>query len=576
MSDTSNRITDRAVSDGRMAKRSFALRAGAVAALMLAGVLVAAAPAAAAEPHVTPIDPVAYDDPDALMALYRVPRPNAREAVDPIEVARCGTVAPQPVPDGQPIVVVIPPGPAFTVGAISTSMWRNPPVTDPTWRQNFQAMMWLKPLARRAAQDNQQQSLTALVNQAVAFHRQNPDPGTISYGWDEGTANRRLETENCLFALTGSQALVAGMVADAAVLLGARYYGPPNFPVHNHGLMANLQLIRAADMIDRPAWKATAIRRITSEAPQAFSRIGTSWEQASMYQRLNAGLWDQAANALESAGSPAAATSIRATVAAAYAVFAWMTEPDGDIVQVGNSDQQAGQLRTGWTDRALRDDPAGWIIGRWSWSDATTSHYTIRYGPRRRGHGHHDRAGGVTWSTHGVRVLVGPGRFNYDGANNYNIYQLSPQGQNVAIPDTGTAGTGAASVAAGVVQAPAHGWQIRDTVYGTAHTRGINVNRDARRIQVSDSFPNKSLWRQHWHLDPAWTLVSSASTQLVFSHPAGRRLTVTTTGRVSGVILGQTRPPAGWHFPRFGVREWAAEIIIRSYGTACTTTFVVT
>jgi hypothetical protein len=176
-----------------------------------------------------------------------------------------------------------------------------------------------------------------------------------------------------------------------------------------------------------------------------------------------------------------------------------------------------------------------------------------------------------------VRVLVGPGRFNYDGSTNWNSYQKNPSGQNVAIPEGGQPGAGTASVTASVVQAPAHAWTVRDTVYGTNHTRGINVNRDAFRMVVSDAFPDKSLWRQHWHLDPAWTLTSGGanSTQLVFSHPSGRRLTVTTTGRVSGVILGQTRPPMGWHFPRWGVREWAPEIVIRSYGTACTTTFVV-
>jgi hypothetical protein len=547
----------------------------ALVALALAGVLVETSPAAAAERHVTPIDPVAYEDPAALLKLYRVAKPNARAAADPIELSGCGAAAAQPVPDGQPIVVEIPPAPAFTVGQISASWWRTPPVSDPSWQLHFRGLMWMRPLAQRAALDGQQQSLAALVNQAVAYYQQNPDPGTATVGWDEGTALRRLETHNCLYALTQSPALVNGMVADANVLLGPRYYGPPNFAVHNHGLMANLQLVRAADLIGRPAWKTRAIQRMTSEAPQAFSQLGTSWEQSSMYQQVNAGLWDEAATTIEAAGEAAAAASIRTTVAAAYRVFSWMTEPDGDIVQIGDSDQVPGRPLTTATERVLRDDPAGWVVGRWSWSDAATSYYTIRYGPPLRGHGHHDRAGGVTWSTRGVRVLVGPGRFSYDNANNYNAYQKSPAGQNVAIPDAGQPTNGAASVAAATVQAPAHAWSIRDTVYGTSHTRGINVNRDAFRMVVSDAFPNKSLWRQHWHLDPAWTQTSGSDTQLVFTHPSGRRLTITTTGRVSGVVLGQTRPPMGWHFPTFGVREWAPEIVIRSYGTACTTTFVV-
>jgi hypothetical protein len=81
------------------------------------------------------------------------------------------------------------------------------------------------------------------------------------------------------------------------------------------------------------------------------------------------------------------------------------------------------------------------------------------------------------------------------------------------------------------------------------------------------------VWRQSWHLDPKWTLISSTSTKLVFSHPSGHRLTVGTTGRVSSVRRGVTRPPQGWHFPAFGSRVQAAEITVRNYGAACTTTF---
>jgi hypothetical protein len=65
----------------------------------------------------------------------------------------------------------------------------------------------------------------------VTFHRQNPDPGDSLYGWDEGTALRRLDVLSCLYALTRSSTLVAGMKADVAVLLGPRYYGPPHHPV---------------------------------------------------------------------------------------------------------------------------------------------------------------------------------------------------------------------------------------------------------------------------------------------------------------------------------------------------------
>jgi hypothetical protein len=183
----------------------------------------------------------------------------------------------------------------------------------------------------------------------------------------------------------------------------------------------------------------------------------------------------------------------------------------------------------------------------------------------------------VTFSAKGVRVLVGSGVFSYDKTNSYTLYQMGPQSQNVALP-SGRSVTGAGGTfKAWTIQGAAHGWSVSDTMFGIAHTRGVNVNRDTNSMRVSDSFPSVSVWRQHWHLDPKWTLVSGGanSVQLVFSHPSGRRLTVTTKGRVSSVVKGVTRPPAGWHFPKFGSRVHGYEIAIRSYGRDSTTTFQV-
>lgn len=548
-----------------------------LAVVMIGAGLGPAGSAAAADIHVLPFDPVVIDDPAALMELYREPGPSGPRGEVPSS-ARCGAAAADPVPDDQPIVVALPPAPAFTVGSIAASSWRNPPVVDPSWRLTYLGLMWVRPLAVRAALDDQDKSLAALVDQVVKFHQQNPDPKSNSYGWDEGTALRRLETENCLYALTKSAALKPGMNADVAVLLGSRYYGPPNNQVHNHGLMANLQLFRAGIQLNKTAWTATAVQRMSAEAPLAFSKLGTSYEQSSQYQGVNANLWSQSAEVLdEQPGYETQAAAIRRTVAAARVVYTWMTAPDGNIVQVGNADLQPGQRGTLTEPRTFRDDQAGWVVGRWSWTDPATSHYTIRYGPARRAHGHEDRAGGVTWSAGGVRVLVGPGRFTSDPASNYYGYQYGPQGQNAPIPDKGKAGKGAATVTGSKIQAATHNWTIKDKVYGIDHTRGVNANRDVPSLTVSDTFSSVSVWRQYWHLDPAWTKLSggSDSTVLVFAHPSGKRLTVTTTGRVSSVLRGVTRPVQGWNFPKYNSRYPASEIVIRSYGKASTTTFKV-
>jgi hypothetical protein len=565
----------------RMGKRVRRNITGALA-LSLTLVFLQGSPAVADDVHTVPIDPVSIDDPAALLNLYRAGGKKAADADDPTANARCGTAAPDPVPDGEDIVVSLAPAPSFTVGKISAASWRKPPVTDPTWRLNYEGLMWMKSLARRAAIDDQQKSLDALIDQVVAFHAQNPDPNSNSYGWDEGTALRRLETENCLYALTKSEKLKQPMKNDVNVLFGFRYYGPPYAPVHNHGLMANLQIVRAGAQLGRDDWADRATDRIVTEAPQAFSSQGVSWEQSSGYQIVNAKLWDQAATTLTDwAGTDSAVASIRKTVAKAKTAFTWMTEPDGGIVQIGDSEEIDGVAADpAGAPRVFRDDQTGWIIGRWSWTDPKTTYYTVRYGPSRRAHGHHDRAGGVTFTTKGVRVLVGPGKFSYDKTSNYNAYQISPQGHNVPIPNAGRAGNGLSSVSASLVQSSAHAWNVKDTVYGTgglAHSRNVNVNRTSSRMTITDKFPNTYLWRQHWHLDSEWKLVSGGanSKTLVFSHPSGRKLTVTTTGAVSIVSKGVSRPPAGWHFPEFGEREAANEILMRANAKTFTTTFTV-
>jgi hypothetical protein len=484
----------------------------------------------------------------------------------------CATPAQDPVPDGEPIVVSLPPAEPFTVGEIPASVWRQPWVTDPTWRLNFESLMWMRSLAQRAADDGQVESLDVLVSQAAAFFVQNPDPGMTAYGWDEGTTARRLDALTCLYALTRDERLVSGMNASAAVLLGPRYYGPPTFPVHNHGVYSNITLIRAAGQLGTIDWRNTAVARIEYETPLAFTSRGTTWEQSSHYHQVTAVMWNRAANAI---GPGPAADAIRANTARAASAYRWMTEPDGRIVQIGESDLLTGV--TGGAGATFRDDQAGWLMGRWSWSDARTTYYTIRYGPPRRAHGQQDR-GGVTWTTLGVRVLVSPGRYTSNGTSPWFTYTRSGVSHNVAIPGGLTLRTGSSAwVRSGTVSTSAHVWNLGDALYGRSHYRTVNVSHASRTLRVSDSFSGTGVFRQYWQLHSAWRLRArnEAGTWLRFTNGHGRTLTITTTGRFSSMLRGQTSPVAGWSFPALGSRVPADQLTLRSY-TPMTTTFVVT
>ncbi|WP_143232263.1 hypothetical protein [Actinoplanes regularis] len=490
---------------------------------------------------------------------------------DPMVRKVCPDPALTPVLDGRPIRVDLKPAQPLVVGEIPAEWWRKPPVTDPGWWLNFQALTWMSAPAVRAARDHQLGSLTAMIRQMVTFHVVNPDPGDIRFGWDEGTALRRLATENCLYALTREPALVDGMEADVAVLTGKRYAGPPKMAVHNHGMMANLRMIDAAKILGRPEWAGVAVNRILSEAPLAFSAQGVSFEQSSLYQQVNAGLWENAAKALEGfPGYGAQAAKIRALVRKAERVQAFMTAPDGDIVQVGDADRVAGRKRAVRGDLVLRDNETGWMIGRTSWTDPNAIHYTVRYGPGRRAHGQEDRAGGLTWSALGTRILVGTGRYNYDTKEPLSTYRRAPRSQNVAAPADGRIHRSGTSTITAVTKPDTHRVKVFDEVYGDPHRREITIAQHQARLVVRDAFEGVRAWSQSWHLDPAWMLVSGAvgDDELTFRHPSGQRLTIATTGRVAGIWSGDARGPHGWVFPKEREKKPAYELSFAAPGGA--------
>ena len=533
--------------------------------------LVVAVPIAVAAPLSSSATTV---EPHRFATATLEPEVQALQAAAPIEdtTKHCGTAAPDPVPDGVPIVVSIAPGPSFTVGMIPTSWWRTPPYGDSAWQLQLRGFIWLSALAQRAYQDGQQDSLKALVDQVVAFHAQNPDPNTNDAGWDEGSALRRLDAENCLYSLTKDARLVTGMQADVAVQYGWRFYGPPyKAAVHNHGVMADHAVIRAAVLLGRTDWLNRSLDRLQAAAPGAWTPQGVNREQSSSYHVFNTLLWGWVADdfdAYRGAGNPASKL-IRSLVTKAKTVSSWLTEPDGKLNVYGDATAEKGYPNASFTARTFKDDVAGLAVGRWSWKDPRTSYYVLRYGPKRWGHGQQDRVG-ITWSTQGLRVLVNPGRALYDSKNLYRTYAAAANSHNVAVPDKRTIDTTAAAKLVSTVQRAAwHTWNFTDTLYGVRHDRQISVLRDTRSLVCTDTVRGR-VFRQYWHLDPAWNYAGrSASGRTMWFTAGSHRLKVTSTAVLSR-LRASTSPVAGWNFPTAGIRVGASELQVKASSTAKT------
>jgi Heparinase II/III-like protein/Alginate lyase len=537
----------------------------------LAAALVVAAPVAVAVPLSSSATTV---EPHRFAPATLEPELRALQATTAVEDTgkHCGTAAPNPVPDGVPIVVSIPPGPSFTVGKIPTSWWRTPPYGDSGWQLQLRGFIYVSPLAQRAYQDGQQESLKALVDQVVAFHAENPDPNTNDAGWDEGSALRRLGAENCLYSLTKDARLVKGMEADVAVQYGWRFYGPPyKAAVHNHGVMADHAVIRAAALLGRKDWLDRSLNRLQAAAPGAWTPQGVNREQSSSYHVFNTVLWGWIAGDFDEfrgAGNPGSKL-IQGLVTKAKAVSSWLTEPDGKLNVYGDATAEPGYPNPSRTARTFQDNNAGLAIGRWSWKDSRTSYYVLRYGPKRWGHGQQDRVG-VTWSTQGLRILVNPGRALYDSQNVYRTYAASAGSHNVAVPDKRAIDTAAGAKLVSTVQKAAwHTWNFTDMLYGVRHDRQLSVLRDLRRLVCTDTVSGR-VFRQYWHLDPAWSYVGrSTSGHTMWFTAGGHKLKVSSSAVLTR-FRRSTSPVAGWHFPTASTAVGASEVQVKATSTAKT------
>lgn len=545
-----------------------------------AGTALAAPPPPVPQPHVltvpgdldTQTGPIADTEESRTTRKAAPASPRLRAAAAPL----CAVPAADPVRDGERIVVRLPPGGPFDVATLGPKFWKNPQVADPTWRLYLYSLRWMGPLVARAEKDQQQEASKRLIDAVLRFYVDHPDTGKAVLGWDEGGSLRRLETLNCLYRMTSDKRLFRPMATEANVLFGPRYYGPPRHPVHNHGLMANLRLVEAGAHAGRPDWSKAAGERIRREAGLAFTPKGTSYEQSTGYQSINAELWHQAARTLtELDPKDPVIPTIRATVARARSVSEWVTEPDGGVVQIGDTKRDGGSPASHRSERQFRDDQAGLIVGRWSWKDPNTTYYTVRYGPPRRAHGQPDKAS-VTWTAAGTRVLVGSGYFSYEAGNPYAEYQKTPQSSNVAIPAAGKLNTAAdATVTRTIQRSTRDRWWLLDSVYGRKHARAVDVDHSARLLTVSDVFAGRGSADQFWHLDPSWQVVSApvGGKVMRYRNKAGQVLEIRTTGVLASAHRGSTRPVAGWNFPAPKQRAANWQLRVRWNAGTVRTTF---
>lgn len=365
---------------------------------------------------------------------------------------------------------------------------------DPSWTLWFHSLAWIVPLAL----DDSETAIRVFMER----DRFLPDPGASMgnrlrrpMGWTQGQYRNRLETVTCLYHLTRDPRLVpiAKQLA-AANMDPARYPGPPNYPVHNHGSMSNIALMQASKAFGVEEWGDVALKRFRRDLPYVFESCGMMREQSSTYQQHNLRLWNKVAHGLG------------LDLTRQERALGALVRPDGVLEAVGDGQPSSGLAPNG---ESLWCRETGWAAGT-----VEGAHFTLRFGPAVDYHGHQDH-GGITWFAQGTPVLSDRGLFSKDRGSRYD-FAHSMAAHSVFEP----VGSPRYDPVSRADRLSGTEFEVSDAEAGITRTREIKVG--PTRLLVRDRGTGAKDWIQHWQLAPGWEPTATGAV----NEAAGLALTI--------------------------------------------------
>jgi hypothetical protein len=255
--------------------------------------------------------------------------------------------------------------------------------------------------------------------------------------------------------------------------------------------------------------------------------------------------------------------------------------------------EYAGSLGTKGTPPPWRVGvySAGYVFGRTGWGSdpargfADESTYSIRFGPARAFHGHHDHMS-ITYTARGRDIVIDGGYAAYS-AGAYRTWAVSQSAHSVMTTPMSTYLNPVTKLTAYSVKANAESYQFTDAPgSGISRVRSVLVLKDPDLIVTWDRASAKTAqaFQTLWHLPPDQRATVSSRTTAVAMAAGDSTRTVLfqvpfKQALPAGATLvkqGQTNPIQGWYYPSSFVRKSAPTVMFaRSGTTASILSFVV-
>jgi hypothetical protein len=439
--------------------------------------------------------------------------------------------------------------------------WTLDPYHHPTWTTAYRSGGWIEALvgAYLAGRDHPgggHASPEAYRARAAALLR--------SWLRHVPVKERKPFTLVCAARIFAGRRWIESRIAPLVDYVAAHWQGP-----WNHGLRADLDLLRIACGYPETAWggrprrwRAAARRQLVAAfAPSrlgpAIDRQGAVNEQSTGYAKYDYTWWTTAERRLVACGATLPRW-IRERVARLPAFLAHATEPDGTLVQLGDTYREPSRAVPGSPPPppvAVYD--AGYVFGRSGRGTAgaagAESYYSLRFGRGRQVHGHDDHMS-LTYFARGRDLIVDSGHVGYEKSG-YRAFLRSPEAHNVlTMPGLPFSSSAPTRLTHRSIGRDGQFFAFGDTAYaGRRRDRGVYVSARPDFVVVLDLAAGAGRVRQLWHLDPALRVTAVHRTYAVADAP-GTRLWVRQVPlpgqRIppgsTGVVRGRTHPYQGW------------------------------
>ena len=316
--------------------------------------------------------------------------------------------------------------------------WSADPYANSSWRIWFHSLLWLGNVEELGVRRHDQTYIDRAVSVTKDYLANNP---ITTESPQRNSMAHRTVWLGCLAEVSDDPTIHDAALAYAGYLI-QHWSGAWNW-----GLDEDLGVMTVGCALNHPELAAEAGGQLTDVATAMFDAEGVTNEQSPGYGRYSYDRWKVVTTLMYNCAlTPAFALTDRLAKASNF--FAAATQPDGHVVQLGDTVDEpmkpipgtsldyaasGGTIGTAPTDR-VSIFSAGYIFGRSTWTPmSTASYYSLRFGRGKRFHGHNDHMSLTYWSA-GQPIIVDSGHSGYSNSRQ-RTHLMSPEAHNLMAMD---------------------------------------------------------------------------------------------------------------------------------------------